>query len=237
MTQVVILCGGLGTRIGLETKFKPKPMILIDGKPILWHLMTYYKNQGFNDFILAAGYKYRIIKEYFKKSKEFKIKIINTGLNTGTAGRVMKIKKFLNKECDYFLMTYGDGLSDVSLKKLVKFHILNKKAATLTAVRPPVRFGELKFKKNIISKFDEKPQVGLGWINGGYFVLNKKIFQYLKDPNSMLEREPLSKMSNENQLAGYKHYGFWHCIDTIRDKKLLEQMIKKNQKLWLNEIL
>ena len=237
MTQVVILCGGLGTRIGLETKFKPKPMILINGKPILWHLMTYYKNQGFNDFILAAGYKNKIIKKYFKKNKEFKTKVINTGLNTGTAGRIMKVKKYLNKKNDYFLMTYGDGLSDVNLKKIIKFHISNKKIATLTAVHPPVRFGELKFKKNSISKFDEKPQTGVGWINAGFFVLNKKIFKYLTDTSSMLEREPLSKMSKENQLAGYKHYGFWHCVDTVRDKKLLEKIIKDNKKLWLNEFL
>jgi glucose-1-phosphate cytidylyltransferase len=231
------LCGGLGTRIGLETKFKPKPMILIGGKPILWHLMTYYKNQGFNNFILAAGYKYKIIKKYFKKNKEFKTKVVNTGLNTGTAGRIMKIKKYLNKKNDYFLMTYGDGLSDVNLKKIIKFHISNKKIATLTAVHPPVRFGELKFKKNLISKFEEKPQTGIGWINAGFFVLNKKIFKYLTDTSSMLEREPLSKMSQENQLAGYKHYGFWHCVDTVRDKKLLEKIIKDKKTFWLNEFL
>ena len=230
--QVVILCGGLGTRIGHETKYKPKPMIKIDTKPIIWHIMKFYQLNGFNDFILSAGYKNEIIKKYFKKSKEFNVKVINTGLNTNTGGRILKIKKYIKS--DYFLMTYGDGLSDVKISSLIKSHKKNKSIATLTAVHPPVRFGELKFEKKIIKNFIEKPQAGIGWINGGFFVLDKKIFNYIKDKNVVFEREPLTQLSKERRLFGFKHKGFWQCMDTQRDKIYLKNLIKQRGKIWSN---
>ena len=232
MTKVLILCGGLGTRIGHETKYKPKPMIKIDDKPILWHVMKIYKKFGYNDFILSAGYKYEMIKKYFKKNKDFNVKVVNTGLNTNTGGRVLLIKKFIKN--DYFFMTYGDGLSDININKLLKFHLKNKGIATLTAVHPPVRFGEIKFNRNSIKSFVEKPQAGVGWINGGFFVLNKEIFNYIKDKKTVFERNPLTKLTKKGKLFGYKHDGFWQCMDTVRDKNYLRKIIKVKRLNWLN---
>tara|TARA_B100001123_G_scaffold307965_1_gene344125 strand:- start:1078 stop:1779 length:702 start_codon:yes stop_codon:yes gene_type:complete len=232
MTKVLILCGGLGTRIGHETKYKPKPMIKIDDKPILWHVMKIYKKFGYNDFILSAGYKYEMIKKYFKKNKDFNVKVVNTGLNTNTGGRVLLIKKFIKN--DYFFMTYGDGLSDVNINKLLKFHLKNKGIATLTAVHPPVRFGEIKFNRNSIKSFVEKPQAGVGWINGGFFVLSKEIFNYINDKKTVFERNPLTKLSKKGKLFGYKHDGFWQCMDTVRDKNYLRKIIKVKRLNWLN---
>ena len=232
MTKVVILCGGLGTRIGHETKYKPKPMIKIDTKPIIWHVMKIYQKFGYNDFILAAGYKHKMIHAFFKNSNEFNVKVINTGINTNTGGRILSIKKHIKD--DYFFLTYGDGLSNVNIKKLLKFHIKNKGIATLTAVNPPVRFGEIKFDRKIIKSFKEKPQAGVGWINGGFFVLNKKIFNYIDSKKTVFEREPLSELSKKKKLFGYKHKGFWQCMDTIRDKENLQKIIKKGKLKWLN---
>jgi len=230
MTKVIILCGGLGTRIGHETKYKPKPMIKIDDKPILWHIMKIYKNYGYNDFILSAGYKYEMIKNYFKNSNEFKVKIVNTGLNTETGGRILLLKKYIKDK--YFFMTYGDGISDINLKKLLAFHLKNKGIATLTAVRPPVRFGEIKFKAKKIKSFIEKPQTGSGWINGGFFVLNRDIFKFIKNKKTTFEREPLTKLYKKKKLIGYKHKGFWQCMDTIRDKIYIRNLIKKRKFLY-----
>ena len=230
MTKVIILCGGLGTRIGHETKYKPKPMIKIDDKPILWHIMKIYKNYGYNDFILSAGYKYEMIKNYFKNSNEFKVKIVNTGLNTETGGRILLLKKYIKDK--YFFMTYGDGISDINLKKLLAFHLKNKGIATLTAVRPPVRFGEIKFKAKKIKSFIEKPQTGSGWINGGFFVLNRDIFKFIKNKKTIFEREPLTKLYKKKKLIGYKHKGFWQCMDTIRDKIYIRNLIKKRKFLY-----
>ena len=230
MTKVIILCGGLGTRIGHETKYKPKPMIKIDDKPILWHIMKIYKNYGYNDFILSAGYKYEMIKNYFKNSNEFKVKIVNTGLNTQTGGRILLLKKYIKDK--YFFMTYGDGISDINLKKLLAFHLKNKGIATLTAVRPPVRFGEIKFKAKKIKSFIEKPQTGSGWINGGFFVLNRDIFKFIKNKKTTFEREPLTKLYKKKKLIGYKHKGFWQCMDTIRDKIYIRNLIKKRKFLY-----
>ena len=224
MTKVVILCGGFGTRIGHETKYKPKPMITINKKPIIFHVMNIYKKFGYNDFILAAGYKHQMIENYFKDSKEFNVKVVNTGLNTETGGRVLSIKKYIKE--DYFFMTYGDGLSDVNIEKLLKFHKKNNALATLTAVHPPVRFGEIKFNKNDIKSFIEKPQVGVGWINGGFFVLNRKIFNYISGKNTVFEKEPMSNLAKKKKLFGYKHEGFWQCMDTVRDKNYLRKIIK-----------
>ena len=234
MTKVVILCGGLGTRIGHETKYKPKPMIKIDSKHILWHIMRIFKSYGYNDFILAAGYKYKMIKTYFNNSKEFNVKVINTGLNTQTGGRILLLKKYIKDK--HFFMTYGDGICDVNIYKLLKFHKTKRCIATLTAVHPPVRFGELKFKSQRINVFAEKPQSGVGWINGGFFVLSKSIFKYIKDKKTVFEREPLSSLAKKKQLYGYKHTGFWQCMDTVRDKNNIRIFIKNNSKKlrWLN---
>ena len=234
MTKIVILCGGLGTRIGHETKYKPKPMIKIDDKPIIWHVMKIFKYYGYNDFILSAGYKNKMIKDYFKNSNEFNVKVVNTGLNTETGGRILLLKKYIKD--NYFFMTYGDGICDVNINKLLNFHIKNNAIATLTAVRPPVRFGEIKFLNKKIKSFVEKPQTGSGWINGGFFVLNKEIFKYIKNKKIIFEREPLTKLSQNKKLYGFKHKGLWHCMDTVRDKVYLQKLIKnKNNKLkWIN---
>ena len=232
MTKVVILCGGKGTRIGHETRYRPKPMIKIDDKPIIWHVMKIFKKYGYNDFILSAGYKNKMIKKFFKNSREFNVKVVNTGINTETGGRILLLKKYIKDK--NFFMTYGDGISDVNIKKLLSFHLKNKGIATLTAVRPPVRFGEIKFLNKKIKSFIEKPQTGSGWINGGFFVLNREIFNFIKNKKIVFEREPLTKISHKKKLFGFKHMGFWHCMDTIRDKIYIKNIIKKNRKLaWL----
>ena len=232
MTKVVILCGGKGTRIGHETRYRPKPMIKIDDKPIIWHVMKIFKKYGYNDFILSAGYKNKMIKKFFKNSKEFNVKVVNTGINTETGGRILLLKKYIKDK--NFFMTYGDGISDVNIKKLLSFHLKNKGIATLTAVRPPVRFGEIKFLNKKIKSFIEKPQTGSGWINGGFFVLNREIFNFIKNKKMVFEREPLTRISHKKKLFGFKHTGFWHCMDTIRDKIYIKNIIKKNRGLtWL----
>ena len=232
MTKVVILCGGKGTRIGHETRYKPKPMIKIDNKPIIWHVMKIFKHYGYNDFILSAGYKNKMIKNFFKNSKEFNVKVVNTGINTETGGRILLLKKYIKDK--HFFMTYGDGISDVNIRKLFNYHLKNKGIATLTAVRPPVRFGEIKFLNNKIKSFIEKPQTGSGWINGGFFVLNRKIFSFIKNKKIVFEREPLTKILQKKKLFGFKHLGFWHCMDTIRDKIYLKKILKKNKRFtWL----
>jgi glucose-1-phosphate cytidylyltransferase len=231
--KIVILCGGLGSRLSEETKIKPKPMVKIYDKPILIHIMYFYYKYGFNQFILATGYKSSYIKNYFNKKKfPFKIKIIYTGKNTMTGGRLLRLKK-LFKEKEDFMLTYGDGLSNHNLLKLVKFHKTNKKIATLTAVRPPVRFGELSIKNTLVTSFKEKPQFNDKWINGGFFVFNYKIFNYIKNDQIMLEREPLSKLSKNKQLMAYKHKGFWQCMDNMRDKILLAKLVKSKNTPWL----
>ena len=231
--KIVILCGGKGTRLSEETTKIPKPMVIIGNKPILIHIMNFYKFYGFNDFILAAGYKQNIIRNYFKKNKSFNtVKIVNTGQNTLTGGRLLRLKKYFNKN-ENFMLTYGDGVTNLNLKNLIKFHRKNNKIATVTAVKPPVKFGELKIKKSLVKQFEEKPQSSAGWINGGFFVLNSKIFKYIKNDSTMLEREPLKKLVKLKQLVAYKHSGFWKCMDTLRDKILLNQILKKKKLTWL----
>ena len=232
--KIVILCGGKGTRLSEETKKIPKPMVKIGNKPILIHIMNFYNFHGYNDFILAVGYKQKIIRDYFKKNKIFNtVKIVNTGQTTLTGGRLLRLKKYFNKK-ENFMLTYGDGVTNLNLKKLIKHHKKNNKIATMTAVKPPVRFGELKIKKNLVNQFKEKPQSSAGWINGGFFCLNYKIFKYIKDDSSMLERETLEKLVKLKQLAAYKYYGFWQCMDTLRDKILLNKILKKKKELWLS---
>tara|TARA_B100000941_G_scaffold257818_1_gene207880 strand:- start:579 stop:1274 length:696 start_codon:yes stop_codon:yes gene_type:complete len=230
--KVVILCGGLGSRLSEETQKKPKPMVKIGNVPILIHILKIYKKYGFNNFILATGYKHKFIEQYFKHNKSFNIRTIFTGRNTLTAGRVLKLKKYF-KPGENFFLTYGDGISSHNIKKSLNFHIKNNKIATLTAVRPPVRFGELEVKKNLVKSFKEKPQARHGWINGGFFIFNYQIFNYIKKINIMLEREPMSLLVRKKNLACYKHEGFWQCMDTMRDKKLLEKMIKEKNTPWI----
>lgn len=229
--KCVILAGGKGTRISELTKEIPKPMIKILGKPILIHIMTHYANFGFKDFIIAAGYKKEIIIDFFKKKKfpDWNIKIIDTGKNTMTGGRLKRLEKFLNKED--FMLTYGDGLSDVNLLNLKKFHYKHKKIGTLTSVRPPARFGAIKIKGKYVTYFKEKSKLDEGWINGGFFIFKPKIFNYLKGDSTFLEKEPLQKISRIKQLIAYKHEKFWHCMDTLRDKYLLEKKLKKIKKI------
>ena len=227
--KVVILAGGKGTRILEYTKLIPKPMVKIGSKPILEHIINYYMRYGFKDFLIAGGYKYSIIKSYFKKKKiSANIRVIDTGLETLTGSRLLKLKNILD---DTFMLTYGDGLSNVNLKKLLKFHRSNKKKITITAVHPPARFGELEIKNKLVTKFEEKPQLQKGWINGGFFVIEPEFLNYLDEDSCILEKKPLENAAKSNELVAFLHDGFWHCIDTKRDKDNLEEIIKSN-KAW-----
>tara|TARA_B100000787_G_scaffold120348_1_gene90401 strand:+ start:600 stop:1286 length:687 start_codon:yes stop_codon:yes gene_type:complete len=226
--KVVILAGGYGTRISEYSKTIPKPMIAINKKPIIVHIMEHYAKHGFNDFYIALGYKGSVIKEYFKNKKfKWNINLIDTGLKTMTGGRLKRLKKFLGKET--FLMTYGDGLSDINLTKLLKFHNRNKKLVTLTAVRPPARFGAIKLKGNTVTTFKEKAKMDEGWINGGFFVIEPKFLDLIKNDQTFLEKEPLESAGKKGQLCAFKHNGFWQCMDTKRDKDKLEETLKNKK--------
>jgi glucose-1-phosphate cytidylyltransferase len=230
--KVVILAGGKGSRIAEYTKSVPKPMIQIGSKPIIEHIINYYVKFGFKDFLIAGGYKCSVIKKYFKKKKSLaNIKVINTGLETLTGTRLLKLSKELNKT---FMLTYGDGLSNIDLKKLLKFHKKSKKKITLSAVHPPARFGELEISKNIVTKFEEKPQLQKGWINGGFFVIEPEFLNLIGKKNVMLERTPLKKAVKKKKLAAYKHSGFWFCMDTLRDKKVLDEMLRNKKSPWIS---
>ena len=230
--KVVILAGGKGTRISEYTNILPKPMIKIGSKPILEHIINYYIKFGFNDFIIASGYKHKIIKDYFsnKKFRSAKIKVINTGVETLTGSRIKKLSSELKER---FMLTYGDGLSNINLRKLLKFHLKHKKKITLTAVHPPARFGELSVVKNTVVNFEEKPQLQKGWINGGFFVVEPEFLNLIDNKNVMLERSPLKKAVKTKNLAAFKHAGFWFCMDTLRDKKVLDALIKNKKSPWL----
>lgn len=253
--KCVILCGGLGTRFSEETYLKPKPMIEIGGKPILWHIMKYYSSFGINEFILCLGYKSWVIKEYFLNyyklnsnftidlqnndlviekptTEKWKVALIDTGLNTMTGSRLNKIKKYLNQDQNFFC-TYGDGLSDININKLLKLHLKHPKIATVSAVRNPGRFGSLNIKNNFVKEFIEKPIGDNSWINGGFFVFNHKIFDYIPKGNQVvLEKDVLPKIANKNQLNAYLHRGFWRPMDTKRDYESLEIIYKKKQCPW-----
>ncbi len=223
--KVVILAGGFGTRITEYTKTIPKPMIVINKKPILIYIMEHYAKFGFKEFYIALGYKGHIIKKYFKNKKfKWNVKLINTGLTTMTGGRLKRLKKHLGKET--FFLTYGDGVSNVNIKKLFSFHKKNKRLVTLTAVRPPARFGAIKLSGNKVKVFKEKDIMDEGWINGGFFVMEPKFLNYIKNDKTFLEKEPLEKASKAGQLFAYKHEGFWQCMDTKRDKDKLEKILK-----------
>ena len=226
--KVVLLAGGFGTRLSEYTKTMPKPMINIGGKPMLLHIMKLYAKYGFKDFYIALGYKGEMIKKFFnKKFFDWNINLIETGRNTMTGGRLKRLKKHIGKET--FMMTYGDGLSNINLKKLLKFHKKNKKLVTLTAVRPPARFGGIKFKGHHVSYFKEKSKLDEGWINGGFFVMEPEFLKFIKDDNTYLEREPLEKVTKKRQLVAFRHKGFWQCMDTKRDKDILNTVLKSKK--------
>ena len=232
--KVVILAGGLGTRISEYTKSVPKPMIKVLGKPILMRIIEHFAKHGHREFYIATGYKSKIIEDYFKTikaNKKYKINIINTGKSTLTGGRLKRLKHYLNET---FLMTYGDGLSSVNINKLIKFHKKNKKMLTLTAVRPQARFGAIKIINNSVKYFREKSSLDEGWINGGFFVIEPKFLSLIRGDGTYLEQEPFRKISKKKQLVAYKHKGFWQCMDTIRDKEILEKKIRNKEHLEKN---
>ena len=253
--KLVILAGGRGTRLSEETSIKPKPLVEIGGMPIIWHIMKLYSKHGINDFIICLGYKGYLIKEFFsnyslhtsditintkknkiithkKDTENWNITLVNTGENTMTGGRILKIKNYVDEE---FCLTYGDGLSDVNIKELIKFHKKHKKNATVTVVKPNARFGSVKIdKNNKISSFMEKNNDQVQWVNGGFFVLNKKIFKYLKNDNTIWEQEPLKKLTAQNQLMAFKHNKFWQPMDTIREKEYLEELYFSKKAPWIS---
>jgi len=252
--KVVILAGGMGTRIQEESYIKPKPLIEIGSKPILWHIMKTYSHYGYKEFVICCGYKGFLIKEYFanfslhnsdvtidilkneikinkNNNENWKITLVDTGDNTLTGGRILRIKDYVG---DQFMLTYGDGVSNININKLVDFHNSNKKIATVTTVQPSGRFGVVKIDKdtNLINDFSEKLKGDSSWVNGGYFVLNKEIFKYLDDDQTIWERKPLEKLFKEKELIAYKHQDFWYAMDTLRDKIYLENLWNSNKAPW-----
>jgi len=226
--KVILLAGGLGTRISEYTKTIPKPMIRIRGKPLLLHIMKHYAKYGHKDFYIALGYRGEVIKKFFNKNFfDWNVNLIETGKNTMTGGRLKRIKKFIGNET--FMMTYGDGLSNINLRKLLKFHKKNKRLVTLTAVRPPARFGALQLKGQIVNYFKEKSKIDENWINGGFFVMEPKFFESIKNDSTILERKPLENAAKKRQLAAFKHEGFWQCMDTKKDKDMLSKILNKKK--------
>lgn len=230
--KVVILAGGFGTRLSEYTESIPKPMVPIGNKPMIEHIMNIYASYGHKEFYIALGYKGEVIKEYFKKIKnDWKIHLIDTGADTYTGGRLKRLKQYLLNET--FLLTYGDGLSSIDINELIKFHQEHKKIITISAVRPPARFGSLSLKGSEVVKFKEKTQLGESWINGGYFVVNPEFFQFLKDDKTVLESEPLEKVTNLKEIKAFRHEGFWQCMDHKLDKDTLDQMILQKKAPWI----
>ena len=251
--KVGILAGGLGTRLSEETVVKPKPMVEIGGKPLLWHIMRSFADYGFTEFVIALGYKGDLVKDYFINyrkrtcnltvrlstgdlmvhnghSEDWTIHLLDTGIKTQTGGRVKRISQYIGRES--FLLTYGDGVSNVNMNKLVEFHRSQGKIATVTAVRPPARFGDLTFDGEMVSAFAEKPQTGEGWINGGFFVLEPEIVNYIDNDDTSFESTPMERLTRENQLMAYRHNDFWQCMDTLRDVHLLENMWASGNVPW-----
>ena len=230
--KVVILAGGFGTRLSEYTDTIPKPMVPIGNKPIIEHIMDIYASYGHNDFYIALGYKGEIIKDYFKNSKKnWKVNLIDTGSDTFTGGRLKRLGKYLGKED--FLLTYGDGLSNIDINKLIRFHKDHGKLVTISAVRPPARFGSLSLKGSDVLKFKEKIQLNESWINGGYFVINPKFIDFIEGDNTVLESYPLEKVTDLNEIKAFKHEGFWQCMDHKLDKDLLDQMVKEKKAPWI----
>jgi glucose-1-phosphate cytidylyltransferase len=251
--KVVILAGGVGTRLAEETEIRPKPMVEIGGWPILWHIMKHYGHYGFKEFFIALGYKGEFIKRYFmdyyslngsmtidlssgkvkthkKECDDWIVHLMDTGAQTQTGGRVKRLEPWLKDST--FMVTYGDGVSDIDLQSLLEFHRSHGRIATVTAVRPPARFGGLIFNGDLVVKFTEKPQIGEGWINGGFLVFEPAIFKYLEGDRSSLEIDAMERLASDQQLTAYKHDHFWQCMDTLRDKRLLESLWQSGQAPW-----
>ena len=229
--KAVILAGGYGTRISEETHLKPKPMVEIGGKPILWHIMKIYSHHGINEFVICCGYKAELIQEYIQKLDEpWTIIPVDTGINTMTGGRLKLVKKYVENET--FCFTYGDTLNDIQIDKLISFHFDKKVLATVTACKPPEKYGLLKIENEKVVDFQEKPHVEGKWVNGGFFVLNPKVFDYIKDDSTVWEKEPMEKLTKDGQLSAYKHRGFYQPMDTISDKNHLEKLWQNNQASW-----
>jgi glucose-1-phosphate cytidylyltransferase len=251
--RIAVLCGGFGTRLREETEIRPKPMVEVGGRPILWHIMRGYAAQGFTEFVLALGYKSEVIKRYFLdyyhlqshltvslgsgavlahdgQREDWTVHLVDTGQATQTGGRVKRLSSWLRDGT--FMLTYGDGVSDVNLTELLALHRRHGRLATVTAVRPPARFGGLRFDGDLVSEFTEKPQVGEGWINGGFFVMEPGVLDYIQGDETYLEREPLERLAKDGQLAAFRHDGFWQCMDTLRDLKLLESLWESGQAPW-----
>lgn len=254
--KTVILCGGLGTRLSEETQIKPKPMVEIGGRPILWHIMKIYERHGLKDFMLALGYKGEVIKDYFlnyharqsdltvhlksgqidytnPSAEDWRITLVDTGADTQTGGRLRRLRLLLQSG-GTFMLTYGDGVADVDIGKLVAFHRAHGKLATVTAVRPPARFGDLQITDDRVIRFAEKPQTGEGWINGGFFVLEPKVFDYIADDATILERAPLEGLARDGQLMAFNHSGYWQSMDTLRDKNALEALCAAGNAPWMS---
>jgi len=252
--KAIILAGGLGSRLSEETDLRPKPMVEIGGRPILWHIMNIYSHHGINDFIIALGYKAEVIKEYFLnfyainndisidmetgkttvhdgKQPPWKIHLVDTGLFTQTGGRLKRLKEWFDRD-ETFMFTYGDGVADLNVKALLEFHLSHGKLATVTTVRSPARFGRIIYKGEQIANFFEKPETGGGWINGGFFVLNAKAIDYVESDETIWERAAVPRLTEDGQLMGYKHYGFWSCMDTLKEKRLLEELWNSGKAPW-----
>jgi glucose-1-phosphate cytidylyltransferase len=253
--KVAILAGGQGSRLAEETTVRPKPLVEIGGKPILWHIMNQYDHFGHKEFLIALGYKGELIKRYFvdycslesdlkvairdgkvtrqldHSVQDWEVNLINTGANTMTGGRIKRLQPHIGNE--RFFLTWGDGVSNVDFNKLLDFHKSHGKLATLTAVRPPARYGHLNFEGDRVSKFSEKPQIGEGWINGAFFVLEPEIFDYVDGDSTQWEREPMERLAEEGQLMAYKHEGFWQCMDTLREKHILETLWESGKAPWV----
>ena len=253
--KTIILCGGLGTRLSEETQLKPKPMVEIGGRPMLWHIMKIYESHGFGDFTLALGYKGEVIKDYFLNyharlsdltvqlkngqvdysnptAEDWRVSLIDTGANTMTGGRLLRLKSHLQSE-GTFMLTYGDGVSDVDLTALLAFHQAHGKLATVTAVRPSARFGGMHIDDGQVLDFTEKPQAGEGWINGGFFVFEPGVFDYFTDDATVLEQDPLENLVRDGQLMAYEHSGYWQCMDTIRDREALQSLWNGGSPPWV----
>ena len=251
--KVIILAGGFGTRLQEETTIKPKPMVEIGGQPILWHIINIYAAHGFKEFIVALGYKGEIIKSYFLNhfysrndlsvhlsdgrvdihnpgSQDSVVHLIDTGDRTATGGRVKRLSSWVGGET--FMLTYGDGVADIDVQKLLQFHRSHGRLATITAVRPPARFGSLVLDGDLVVRFEEKPQIGEGWINGGFFVLESEVLNYIQRDETSFEQEPLQRLAEDGQLAVYRHTGFWQCMDTLRDVRVLESLWAEGNAPW-----
>ena len=232
--KVAILAGGTGTRLAEETEVRPKPMVEIGGRPILWHILSIYARAGFREFLVACGYKGEWIHEYFRgHPSPWSVALVDTGLDTMTGGRVLRLRPHLHDET--FLLTYGDGLADLDVRELVEFHRAHGKLATVTAVRPPSRFGALNLEGDAVREFSEKPQAAEGWINGGFFVFEPGVFDYLAGDGTILEREPLERLARDRELMAFRHTGFWQPMDTLREKRILEELWATGRAPWMRE--